>query len=167
MPTHQFNLWSQLLCSGLVTAMGASPLYISQSLGSFMMPLMHWISEATLEKRRECFEPWDEDLELEFDPNLKKTTTSWVASVLEFRAILVRVKWSLESLLLLVFDGTQTVLVIGRFLVSSWSLWEPQEWRLYTVWSSSFRRWRKSILSGDLLLCGARELYLSGCYNMD
>ena len=28
------------------------------------------------------------------------------------------------------FDGTYTVLVIGRFLVSSWSLWEPQDKKL-------------------------------------
>ena len=27
----------------------------------------------------------------------------------------------------MVFDGTEPVLVIGRFFVSSWSLWEPQD----------------------------------------
>jgi len=37
------------------TARGASPLYISRPPGSFIMPLTHWIPEATLEKKREVF----------------------------------------------------------------------------------------------------------------
>jgi len=94
------------LCGGFAKAMEASPLYISRPPSSFMMPLMHWIPEATQEKRKECFEQRDEDLELEFVPNLKKSTIPWVANVLELSAISVRVKWSLESLLLLVFDAT-------------------------------------------------------------
>ena len=43
-------------------------------------------------KRRECFKPRDEDLELDCIPNLKKSTHSSVASVLELRVNLVRVK---------------------------------------------------------------------------
>ena len=35
----------------------------------------------------------------------------------------------------------------------------PKTRRLYTVWSSPFRRWRRSILSDHLLLSEARELY--------
>ena len=38
------------------------------------------------EKRRECFEQRDEDLELDCVPNLKKSTFASVASVLELRA---------------------------------------------------------------------------------
>ena len=38
------------------------------------------------EKRRECFEQRDEDLELEIVPNLKKPSFSSVARVLELRA---------------------------------------------------------------------------------
>ena len=50
------------------------------------------IPEATPEKRRECFEPLDEDLVLAIDPNLKKSTIPSLTSVLELRAISVRVK---------------------------------------------------------------------------
>ena len=124
---HRLHRWSRLLCSGCATAMAASPLYISRPPGLFVLPLIDWTPEATQEKKRECFESWDEDLELEIVPNLKKSTLSSVASVLELWANWVSVKWRLRSLLLLVLDGTKTVLVIGRFLVSSWSLWEPQE----------------------------------------
>ena len=35
----------------------------------------------------------------------------------------------------------------------------PKTRRLYTVWSSPFRRWRRSILSDHLLFGEARELY--------
>ena len=71
--TRRFFRWSWFFCSGLLTAMWPSPLYIRAPPSSFKLPLTHWIPEATLEKKKECFEPWDEDLELEFDPNLKKT----------------------------------------------------------------------------------------------
>jgi len=50
---YWLNQWSRLLCSGLATVIGASPLYISRSPGSFMMHLTHWIPEATQKKRRE------------------------------------------------------------------------------------------------------------------
>jgi len=39
----------------VATAMWPSPLYIKPLPGSFMMPLTHWIPQATQEKRRECF----------------------------------------------------------------------------------------------------------------
>ena len=64
--TRRFFRWSCFFCSGLPTAMWPSPLYIRAPPGSFKLPLTHWIPEATLEKKKECFEPWDEDLELEF-----------------------------------------------------------------------------------------------------
>ena len=60
--TRRFFRWSQFFCSGLPTAMWPSPLYIRAPPGSFKLPLTHWITEATLEKWRECFEQWDEDL---------------------------------------------------------------------------------------------------------
>ena len=51
--THRFFQWSRFFCSGFATAMWPSPLYIRPPPSSFMMPLTHWIPEATLEKRRE------------------------------------------------------------------------------------------------------------------
>jgi len=53
--THRFFRWSRFFCSGFATAMWPSPLYIKPLPGSFMMPLTHWIPQATQEKRRECF----------------------------------------------------------------------------------------------------------------
>ena len=54
----------QLVCNGY----GAfSTLYKSTSWLIYDA-LTHWIFEATQEKRRECFELWDEDLEIEIDP---------------------------------------------------------------------------------------------------
>jgi len=96
----------RLLCRMFPTARGASPLYISRLPGSFMLPLTHWMPEATLEKKIEVFgaiEWRSSDCKWS---KVKNSSILWVASVLVLRAILVRVKWSLENLLLLVFDGT-------------------------------------------------------------
>ena len=139
--------------------MGSSPLYIRPSPGLFMMPLTHWISEATQEKRRECFEPLDEDLELDCVPNLKNSTFASVASVLELGPTECRSSEGLGACY------SWCLTAPSRSWWSGGSWWalgvcgSPKTRRLYTVWSSQFRRWRKSILSDHLLLGEARELY--------
>ena len=50
------------------------------------------------------------------------------------------------------------VLVTRKFLVSSWSLWEPQEDKIIYGVKLAITEMETSILSRDLLLCGAREL---------
>ena len=75
-------IFVQWLCSnygGFSTLYKSTPWLIYDAL-------THWIPEATQEKRRECFEPRDEDLELDCVPNLKNSTFASVASVLELRA---------------------------------------------------------------------------------
>ena len=60
--TRRFFRWSRFFCSELPTAMWPSPLYIRAPPDSFEVPLTPWIPEATLEKKRKCFEQKSEDL---------------------------------------------------------------------------------------------------------
>jgi len=60
--TRRFFRRSRFFCSELTTAMWPPPLYIRAHHGSFQLPLTPWILEATLEKKRKCFEQKREDL---------------------------------------------------------------------------------------------------------
>jgi len=72
-----------------------------------------------------------------------------VAGVLELRTGLVRVKWRLWTC------------YSWCLMAPKWFWWLGGSRRrrsLYAVWSLPLRRWRRSILSEDLLLCEARKL---------
>ena len=139
--------------------MGASPLYIRPPPGSFESLLMHWIPEATLEKKIKCFELWDEDLELDRVPTLKISIFASVASVLELGPTECRSSEGLGACYSWCLTAPRRSWWSGG---SWWALGvcgSPKTRSLYTVWSLPFRRWRRSILSDHLLFGEARERY--------
>ena len=71
--TRRFFRWSRFFCSGLPMAMWPSPLYIRAPHGSFQLPLTPWILEATLVKKRKCFEQTREDLAICLCFNLEES----------------------------------------------------------------------------------------------
>jgi len=165
--TRRFFRWSRFFYSGLLTAMWPSQLYIRAPPGSFKLPLTHWISEATLEKKRECIEQKSDDLELDSVQHLKNSTFASVASVLELGPTKCRSSEGLGAC----YSWCLTAPRQSWWSEGSWWALEvcgsPKKRSLYTVWSSPFRRWRRSILSGYLLFVRQGSLTLGGCFNVD
>ena len=157
--TRRFFRWSRFFCSGLPTAMELFPLYIRAPPGSFELPLMHWIPEATLEKKRECIEQKSDDLELDSVQHLKNSTFASVASVLKLGPTECRSSEGLGACYFWCLTAPSWYWWSGG---SWWALGvcgSPKKRSLYTVWSSLFWRWRRSILSDHLILGEARERY--------
>jgi len=80
--TRRFFRWSRFFCSGLPTAMWPSPLYIRAPLAHLNCLWRIQYLRPPKRRRQSEIEQWIEDLVQESDPNLKKSSISWVASVL-------------------------------------------------------------------------------------
>ena len=138
------------------TATWWSQAYLRGNLGSLHCILNPWTSEA----RENTSTTWDQAIQQEINPlqecKCARTlgpTEWWSSEGLEL--VTLGVWWHLNSL------GDR------RLLVSSWSLWEPQEEDLYTVWNLPFWRWRRGILIDHLLFVMQGSSTLCGCSNVN
>jgi len=144
----------------LVTAIKCSQAYIMGYLGSLELPfepLNTW-GHPCAERRHPNI--WDQSIHQEIQ-SLEECKCARTLGPTEW--------WSSEGLGLVTLGVLRHLDSLGdrRLLVISWSLWEPQEGDLYTVWNLPFRRWIRSILSDHLLFVMQESSILCGCSNVD